>query len=64
MAELELWDLATGEKITTLNGHTQPVETLIFSPDGKMLVSTGQDGTILIWDWQEALRHPPEAEKQ
>ena len=63
-AGIELWDLATGEKITTLNGHTQAVETLVFSPDGKMLVSTGQDGTILIWDWQEAIRHPPEAEKQ
>ena len=61
---IELWDLATGEKITTLNGHTQAVETLVFSPDGKMLVSTGQDGTILVWNWNEALKRSPEAEKQ
>ena len=61
---IELWDLATGEKIITLNGHTQDVETLVFSPDAKTLVSTGQDGTILIWDWEEALRRSPEAEKQ
>ncbi|MYG08289.1 sigma-70 family RNA polymerase sigma factor [Candidatus Poribacteria bacterium] len=53
---IELWDLATGEKITTLNGHTQPVETLVFSPDAKTLVSTGQDGTILVWDWEEAVK--------
>ena len=55
-AGIELWDLAMGEKITTLNGHTQSVETLVFSPDGKTLVSTGQDGTILVWDWDEALK--------
>ena len=61
---IELWNLATGEKITTLNGHTQAVETLVFSPDGKMLVSTGQDGTILVWNWNEALKRSPEAEKQ
>ena len=61
---IELWDLATGEKVTTLNGHTQSVETLVFSSDGKTLVSTGQDGTILVWDWKEALKGSPEAEKQ
>ena len=32
----------------TLNGHTSIVETLVFSPDGKTLASTGQDGTILL----------------
>ena len=61
---IELWDMTTGEKITTLNGHTQAVETLVFSPDGETLVSTGQDGTILVWDWEEALKRSPEAEKQ
>ena len=61
---IELWDLAIGEKITTLNGHTQAVETLVFSPDGKTLVSTGQDGTILVWDWEETLKSSPEVEKQ
>ena len=60
---IELWDLATGEKITTLNGHTQSVETLVFSPDGKTLVSTGQDGTILVWDWEEAIKNASVSEK-
>ena len=63
-SEIELWDLTTGEKLSTLDGHRASVKTLIFSPDGKTLVSTGQDGTILIWDWDEALRRSPEAEKQ
>ncbi|MCY3742393.1 MAG: sigma-70 family RNA polymerase sigma factor [Candidatus Poribacteria bacterium] len=53
---IELLDMTTGEKITTLNGHTATVETLVFSPDAKTLVSTGQDGTILLWDWEEAIK--------
>ncbi|MYG00492.1 hypothetical protein F4212_15360, partial [Candidatus Poribacteria bacterium] len=53
---IEIWDVESGEKLTTLDGHSEPVETLIFSPDGKTLVSTGQDGTILVWDWDEVLK--------
>ena len=53
---IELLDMTTGEKINTLDGHTSTVETLVFSPDGKTLVSTGQDGTIFVWDWAEALK--------
>ncbi len=56
---IELWELATGEKLSTLDGHIAPVGTLVFSPDGKTLVSTGQDGTILLWDWEEALENSP-----
>ncbi len=52
---IELFDMTTGERITTLNGHTAAVETLVFSSDGKTLISTGQDGTILLWDWDEVV---------
>ena len=56
---IELWKITTGDQLTTLDGHTGPVETLTFSPDSKTLVSTGQDGTILVWDWDEVLKGSP-----
>ena len=61
---IELFDMTTGEKITMLNGHTQSVETLVFSPDRKTLVSTGQDGTILLWDWDKILQDLHGTKKQ
>ena len=53
--DIQLWDVRTGNKLTTLTGHTARIETLKFSPDGKTIVSTGADGTILLWDWEEVL---------
>ena len=62
-SKIELFDMTTGEKITTLNGHTLMVEALAFSPDGKTLVSTGQDGTILVWDWDGIFKGLSEADQ-
>ena len=53
---IQLWNITTGAELTTLNGHTQQVETLLFSPDGETIVSTGQDGTILVWDWDKIIK--------
>ena len=52
---IQLWEVTTGDRITVLDGHTQKIETLAFSADGKTLLSTGADGTILLWDWNEVL---------
>ena len=47
-----LWNMTTREKITTLKGHTRPIEALALSPDGKILASGGWDGTIKLWDME------------
>src|SRR3712207_7975674 len=35
---------------STLAGHTAAVSALAFSPDGKTLVSCGQDGLLRAWE--------------
>ena len=46
--EIHLWNLETGESISTV-GH-KDIEALTFSPDGKILASGSRDTTIRLWD--------------
>ena len=50
---IQLWDVDTGTDLGTLSGHTEGIEMLVFSHDGKMLASGSQDGTVLVWDWDK-----------
>ncbi|MDB9421442.1 hypothetical protein PN467_13180 [Microcystis aeruginosa CS-563/04] len=45
----KLWDVKTGQEIRTLKGHDSLVNSVNFSPDGKTLVSSG-DNTIKLWN--------------
>lgn len=48
---IELWD-TNGNNLGTLSGHTESITALVFSHDGKTLVSGSDDGTVLLWDWE------------
>jgi len=50
---IQLWDVDTGSDLGTLSGHTEGIETLVFSHDGKTLASSSLDGTVLLWDWDK-----------
>ena len=44
-----LYDTTTYQEIGLLTAHTSAVECLAFSPDGDILASGDNDGTILLW---------------
>src|SRR5262245_29053685 len=50
---LPLWPGAasSADEPRSLRGHTKQVSGLAFSPDGSKLLSGGNDGKLLLWDF-------------
>jgi RNA polymerase sigma factor (sigma-70 family) len=48
--EVKVWDLATGTDRTFFREDTGRITSVVFSPDGKTLVSAGWDGALRRWD--------------
>lgn len=51
---VQLWNTSTGKSIGTLTGHTNGVEVMEFSRDGKVLATGGRDGRTRLWDVADA----------
>ena len=46
---MKLWDLRNGRQPRVFRGHAGPVHSIAFLPDGRRVISAGQDGVIRIW---------------
>jgi WD40 repeat protein len=55
-----VWDRKSGKPIgPALVGHTEPVLSLAYSPDGRRIVSASADDTLLLWDTDGGQPFPP-----
>ena len=47
---VKIWDVRTGECVSTLPAHSDPVTGVDFNRDGTCIVSSSHDGLMRIWD--------------
>ena len=48
-SRIRIWNVENGRLIKTFVGHRKGINTIAFSPDGKLLASAGKDSTIKFW---------------
>ena len=47
---LKVWDLETGRELRTLQGHSDDVNGVAVTGDGRRAVSASRDKTLKVWD--------------
>lgn len=50
---MRLWDVQTGQLLQTFSKHSNDVNDVSFSPDGKWIASASSDRTIQLWKLSE-----------
>lgn len=47
--DLLLWDVRTGRRLCVLNGHTDGLRGIAWSPDGSRIATVGMDRRVIVW---------------
>ncbi len=47
---ISVFDLNTGARLATLEGHEDAVRSVAFGTDGRTALSGSEDGTLILWD--------------
>jgi WD40 repeat protein len=56
-AELKVFETATGKMVAELRGHRSVIRRVLFTPDGKRLLSAGYDNMLRVWEVDEWKQH-------
>ncbi|HEX4322157.1 MAG TPA: c-type cytochrome domain-containing protein [Acidobacteriaceae bacterium] len=48
--EIDIWNVASRQKIRTIRGHRDCIYSIAWSPDGKLIASGSYDRMIKLWD--------------
>ena len=48
-----LWDLSNGQQIDVLRGHNAKITSVVFSNDGRYMVSSSYDGSVRLWQMDD-----------
>src|ERR1700694_3224216 len=53
---IKVWDIKSGDAKGVLKGHASSIVAVELSPDGKHLVSSSQDCTVIYWDLERQIK--------
>ena len=53
---VHFWEASTGKALGHLQAHRSEIGALAFAADGNRLLTTGKDGTVLVWDVATSLQ--------